>query len=135
MSTTAQSTDTDLTNPGLGLSITVPQDRALINGEFVSADSGATFPVTDPTTGQVLAQVPLMGAAETRRAIDAARDAFPAWSARTAGDRSKILTRWAALLTERTWTSSPPRPAVPTARRFQPTAQIPASWSSNSRSG
>ncbi|WP_245400880.1 NAD-dependent succinate-semialdehyde dehydrogenase [Nocardia albiluteola] len=81
--------------------VVVPQDRALIDGKFVGSDSGATFPVTDPATGRVLAEVPQMGEAETRRAIEAAQAAQPAWAERTARDRSKILDRWAALLTEK----------------------------------
>ena len=46
--------------------------RAYIDGGWVDADSGATFPVVDPATGEALAQLPRLGAAETRRAIEAA---------------------------------------------------------------
>ncbi|MFZ0387403.1 MAG: aldehyde dehydrogenase family protein, partial [Solirubrobacteraceae bacterium] len=49
------------------------RDRGLIAGEWVNADSGATFPVTDPATGETIATLPRMGATETRAAIDAAR--------------------------------------------------------------
>jgi acyl-CoA reductase-like NAD-dependent aldehyde dehydrogenase len=47
-------------------------DRGFIAGEWVEGDSGATFPVVNPATGEELAQVPRMGADETRRAIGAA---------------------------------------------------------------
>ena len=47
--------------------------RAFVDGSWVEADSGETFPVVDPATGEVIAEVPRMGAAETRRAIEAAR--------------------------------------------------------------
>ena len=57
------------------------RDRGLIGGEWVTAESGATFAVTDPATGETIAQLPRMGAAETRAAIEAARDALPAWRA------------------------------------------------------
>jgi succinate-semialdehyde dehydrogenase / glutarate-semialdehyde dehydrogenase len=64
------------------------------------ADGGETFPVLDPATGQELAQVPRMGADETRRAIDAARDAYPGWRATLAKERARILRRWADLMVE-----------------------------------
>jgi succinate-semialdehyde dehydrogenase / glutarate-semialdehyde dehydrogenase len=63
-------------------------------------DGGETFPVLDPATGQELAQVPRMGADETRRAIDAARDAYPGWRATLAKERARILRRWADLMVE-----------------------------------
>jgi succinate-semialdehyde dehydrogenase/glutarate-semialdehyde dehydrogenase len=50
----------------------------------VDADDGATFPVLNPATGETVAEVPRLGAAETRRAIDAAAHALPAWRARSA---------------------------------------------------
>jgi succinate-semialdehyde dehydrogenase/glutarate-semialdehyde dehydrogenase len=52
-----------------------------IGGEWVDADSGETFAVTNPATGEELARVPRMGAAETRRALEAAEAAFPAGAA------------------------------------------------------
>ncbi len=57
-----------------------------------------TFQVTNPANGAVLANLPDMGAAETRAAIDAAHAAFPAWAARTAKDRGAILRRWSDLI-------------------------------------
>ncbi len=72
--------------------------RAFIGGEWVPADSGATHEVTNPATRQVIGTVPVLGAAETRRAIQAAADAQPAWAARTAKDRAAILRRWYELL-------------------------------------
>jgi len=67
--------------------------RALIGGEWVSSDSGKVIEVHDPATGEHLASVPLMGAAETRRAVEAAAKAFPAWRAKTAKERSAILRK------------------------------------------
>ena len=55
------------------------RDRGLIGGEWVNAESGATFAVSDPATGETIAKLPRMGAAETRAAIDAAHEALPAW--------------------------------------------------------
>ncbi len=72
--------------------------RAFIGGEWVGADNGATHGVINPATRQVIGTVPVMGAAETRRAIAAATAAQPAWAARTAKDRALILRRWYELL-------------------------------------
>ena len=49
--------------------------QAYVDGRWVDSDSGQTFPVTNPATGEVVAEVPRLGAAETRRAIDAAERA------------------------------------------------------------
>ncbi len=76
------------------------RDRGLIGGEWVKADSGATFAVTNPATGEGIAQLPRMGAAETREAIEAARAALPAWRATPAADRARILRGWSELMTE-----------------------------------
>jgi succinate-semialdehyde dehydrogenase / glutarate-semialdehyde dehydrogenase len=72
--------------------------RAFIDGAFVAADNGATFAVRDPATGAVLAEVPDMGAAETRRAIEAAERALPAWRGKLAKERAQILRRLHDLL-------------------------------------
>jgi len=74
--------------------------QAHLNGAWISADSGATYPVRDPATGAELARVPRLGAAETRRAVDAAAAAQPAWRAHTARERAVLLRRFAALLAE-----------------------------------
>jgi len=76
------------------------RSQAYINGEWVDADSGDSVPVTNPADGSTLICVPDMGADETRRAIDAANAALPAWSARTAKDRAVILRRWYELIME-----------------------------------
>ncbi len=69
---------------------------ALIDGKWVT--SAKTFPVINPATGEELARVPDLGAAEARRAIDAASRALPAWSGKTAKERAAILDRWFDLL-------------------------------------
>ena len=48
-----------------------------IDGRWVAADDGSTYPVTDPANGEILAHVPRLGASEANRAIDAARAALP----------------------------------------------------------
>src|SRR5437764_1164269 len=75
-------------------------EQGFIGGAWVEADGGGTFPVVDPAKGHELARVPRMGADETRRAIDAARDAYPGWRATLAKERARILRRWADLMLE-----------------------------------
>ncbi len=74
------------------------RQQCYINGAWLDADSGKTIPVTNPATGEILGTVPNMGAAETRRAIEAANAAWPAWRAKTAKERSIILRRWFDLM-------------------------------------
>ena len=78
------------------------QTRCLIDGQWLDADSGKTIAVTNPATGETIAHVPDMGAAETRRAIDAAEAARAAWQKKTAKQRAAILRRWFELITEHT---------------------------------
>jgi succinate-semialdehyde dehydrogenase / glutarate-semialdehyde dehydrogenase len=77
---------------------TLLRQQCYIDGEWRDAVGGGTKPVTNPATGTVLGTVPMMGAAETRAAIEAAAAAFPAWAARTAKDRATILRRWHDLM-------------------------------------
>ena len=65
--------------------------QAYIDGKWVDADSGETFAVIDPATGEEIAQVPRMGAAETRRAIEAAERAQVGWRKLLTKERAKIL--------------------------------------------
>jgi succinate-semialdehyde dehydrogenase/glutarate-semialdehyde dehydrogenase len=66
----------------------------------IASDSGETFPVDDPATGETIAEVPRMGVAETRRAIARAEEALPKWRSTLAKDRARILRRWADLMLE-----------------------------------
>ncbi len=74
------------------------RDQAFIAGGWVAADNGATVEIRNPATGEKLAAVPDMGAAETRRAIEAANAAWPAWRALTAKQRGAILRKWHDLI-------------------------------------
>jgi len=74
------------------------RNQAYLNGQWVSAASGATHDVFNPATREKLGTVPDMGGAETRRAIEAAAAAFPAWAAKTAKERSAVLRRWYDLM-------------------------------------
>lgn len=68
--------------------------RAFINGNWCEADSRQTFPVNNPATGELIASVADVGAAETRRAIATAAEAQPLWAQKTAKERSNLLRRW-----------------------------------------
>jgi succinate-semialdehyde dehydrogenase/glutarate-semialdehyde dehydrogenase len=74
------------------------RQQAYIDGHWIGADSGRTIEVTDPATGAVLGTVPNMGTAETRRAVEAANAALPAWAGRTAKERARILRDWFDLM-------------------------------------
>ncbi|CAN7671425.1 NAD-dependent succinate-semialdehyde dehydrogenase [Trinickia sp. LjRoot230] len=78
--------------------VSLLKSKAFIAGEWQTADNSATFEVRNPATGQVLANVPKMGAAETRRAIEAANAAWPAWRAQPAKARAAILRKWYELM-------------------------------------
>ncbi len=72
--------------------------QAYVDGAWADAEGGKTFSISNPATGEVLAAVPDMGATETRRAIEAADRAWPAWRAKTAKERHAILLKWFNLM-------------------------------------
>jgi len=72
--------------------------RAFVGGKWLDAASGATLAVVNPATREPIGAVPDMGVADTRRAIEAASLAYPAWAALTARERAAILRRWYELL-------------------------------------
>jgi succinate-semialdehyde dehydrogenase/glutarate-semialdehyde dehydrogenase len=74
------------------------REQCYVEGAWVAADSKRTFTVDNPATGEVIGSVPDMGNAETKRAIDAADRAWPAWRAKTAKERSAILRKWFDLM-------------------------------------
>lgn len=74
------------------------RQQAYIAGAWCDADDGRTLDVRNPATGEVIATVPLMGQAETRRAIEAADRAWRGWRKRTAHERGAILRRWNDLM-------------------------------------
>ncbi|TWI54945.1 succinate-semialdehyde dehydrogenase/glutarate-semialdehyde dehydrogenase [Pseudomonas duriflava] len=76
------------------------RQQAYIDGAWVDADNGQTIKVDNPATGETLGTVPKMGRAETKRAIEAADRALPAWRALTAKERSQKLRRWYELMIE-----------------------------------
>ncbi len=90
----SQITMLDLRDPSLLSS------KAPVGGEWI--DSDRRIPVTNPATGEEIATVPDLTAADADRAIAAAAGAMTAWAARPASDRAKVLRRWFDLLVENT---------------------------------
>uniref|UniRef100_A0ACD5ZRG3 Uncharacterized protein n=1 Tax=Avena sativa TaxID=4498 RepID=A0ACD5ZRG3_AVESA len=80
--------------------VQVRDTQLLINGKFVDAASGKTFPTLDPRTGEVIAHVAEGDAEDINRAVAAARKAFDEgpWPRMTAYERSRILLRFADLI-------------------------------------
>jgi succinate-semialdehyde dehydrogenase/glutarate-semialdehyde dehydrogenase len=76
------------------------RQQAFINGVWCDADSKDTHEVFNPATGELIGTVPMMGSAETRRAIEAADIAQSTWSKKTGKERSTILRRWHTLIAE-----------------------------------
>ena len=74
------------------------KERGFIDGKWAARRFGLTTEIRNPANGELLGTVPVMGAAETRRAIEAAHAAMPAWSKKTAGERAKIMRRWFDLM-------------------------------------
>ena len=76
------------------------QTGSYVNGDWLAAPDGKTFNVTNPATGEVLAEVADHGAGTTRQAIEHAAIAQKAWAARTAKDRAMLMRAWFNLIME-----------------------------------
>ncbi|MDX1507812.1 MAG: NAD-dependent succinate-semialdehyde dehydrogenase [Woeseiaceae bacterium] len=72
--------------------------QAYIDGKWCDADSGETFDVQNPATGETIAEVAKCGTAETRRAIEAAAQAQAGWRRKTAKERAALLRKWFSLM-------------------------------------
>src|SRR5690606_34573497 len=72
--------------------------QAYVAGQWIDADDGATFAVTNPARGDAICTVPDLGRAETARAIAAADSARHEWAARTGKERAAILRKWNDLM-------------------------------------
>ena len=74
------------------------RESCYVDGQWIQAKSGQTINVDNPATAETIGKVPKLGAAETRRAIEAANAAFVSWSKKTAKERAAILRRWFDLM-------------------------------------
>jgi succinate-semialdehyde dehydrogenase / glutarate-semialdehyde dehydrogenase len=79
-------------------SLNFKRESVFVGGQWIPAYDGGTLPVDNPATGALLGTVPRCGKAETAHAITAAHAAFPAWRAKTAKERAKILHRLADII-------------------------------------
>ena len=77
---------------------TLFRQQCYVDGAWIDAEGGGRTDVTNPATGEVIGTVPNLGTTETRRAIEAASAAFPAWAAKTAKERAAILRKWHDLM-------------------------------------
>ena len=74
------------------------RQASYVDGAWVDARGGSTIAVDNPATGEAIGFVPRLGAAETRRAVQAAGRAFPAWRKTTAKERATVMRRWFELM-------------------------------------
>jgi len=77
---------------------TLFKERGFIAGQWVAADSAQATDIHNPANGEMLGSVPNMGAAEARRAIEAAHAALAPWAKKTAGERARLMRRWFDLM-------------------------------------
>jgi succinate-semialdehyde dehydrogenase/glutarate-semialdehyde dehydrogenase len=74
------------------------RQASYVDGAWLESSAGGVLEVDNPATGDIVGTVPRLGQAETRRAIDAAARAFPAWRKTTAKARAVVLRRWFDLM-------------------------------------
>ncbi|KNA04660.1 hypothetical protein SOVF_197610 [Spinacia oleracea] len=93
------STAAEIENP-IAPDVKIKHTQLLINGQFVDAASGKTFPTYDPRTGDVIAHVAEGDAEDINRAVAAARKAFDEgpWPKMTAYERARIILKFADLV-------------------------------------
>nr|MBO2479435.1 succinate-semialdehyde dehydrogenase (NADP(+)) [Bacillota bacterium] len=80
--------------------VNLNQVQLFVNGEWLAAQSGKTFKLINPSTLEVLAEVPYGGKSEAELAIKAAEKAFPEWAAMTAYERAEYILRLRDLMLE-----------------------------------
>jgi len=95
------------------------KNKAYINGNWVEAKSGKSFEVINPSSGNVIIHVPDLDVDDARIAIDAAHEAFPHWSKKTAKERSIILNKFCKLMLE----NADDLAAILTAEKGKPLAE------------
>lgn len=74
------------------------QQRCFVDGAWIDADRKGTLRVHNPATSEEIGSVPDLGVSETRKAVEAASEAYPSWKAKTAKERAEILRKWAQLM-------------------------------------
>lgn len=79
---------------------TLFKQQVYIDGQWVNADQDKSFAVTNPATGDVIAQVPSVSEQQVVQAVEAAETALESWKLTTAKERSILLKKWYALIVE-----------------------------------
>ncbi len=74
------------------------KEEAFINNQWVKSSSGNAFPISNPATGEIIAQVANLGAADAEKAIAAADQALPKWKAITGKERAGLMRKWFDLI-------------------------------------
>src|SRR3954449_13433150 len=82
------------------MAVAVTQHKNFIGGEWVASSSGETMEVLNPSTGEVIAEVPRSTAEDVDRAVEAAKRAFQEWRDKTPKDRMDLLLKLADLIDE-----------------------------------
>ena len=82
------------------MSVSVTQHKNFVGGEWVEAASGETMEVLNPSTGEVIAEVPRSSAEDVERAVEAARKALVEWREKTPKDRMELLLKLADVIDE-----------------------------------
>ncbi|PAA85178.1 hypothetical protein BOX15_Mlig010074g1 [Macrostomum lignano] len=77
------------------------REKAFVNGQWVNAANGESFPVYNPANGELVCKVPDMGAADATAAIAHAQVAFEAWRGKTPSQRAALLHSWERLIQDR----------------------------------
>ena len=78
------------------------REEAFINGQWLKAASGKTFPVNNPATEEIIAEVSNLNAGDAQLAIDAAAQALPGWRSKTGKERAIIMRKWFDLIIQNT---------------------------------
>ena len=78
------------------------REEAFINGQWFKAASGKTFPVNNPATEEIIAEVSNLNAGDAQLAIDAAAQALPGWRSKTGKERAGIMRKWFDLIIQNT---------------------------------
>ena len=86
------------------------REEAFINGQWFKAASGKTFPVNNPATEEIIAEVSNLNAADAQLAIDVAAQALPGWRSKTGKERAGIMRKWFDLILSLIHISEPTRP-------------------------
>jgi 1-pyrroline dehydrogenase len=82
------------------VSVSVTKHKNFVAGEWADAASGETMEVLNPSTGEVIAEVPRSGAEDVERAVEAARRAYADWADKTPKDRMELLLKLADVIDE-----------------------------------